>query len=221
MCDSRPLTLSPGASPAGAHKLDALQEDLDTVRAQARQHPAVQALPDAFVSHNDILMAIAWVLSCDMRQRPRPGHAPLGGRSLGILTCDLVGNDVDGRISKQLLPPGMQLGPTTVMTAASKMSGHTRAHVGGCFAQIFQHLLSCLVAVPLHAAAPCMHASPVPLKGSSARSSAPAWSRLLLSTVCSLSHAARPSNSPLHAAASCIGPSCRPCHMRIRAIDWQ
>ena len=53
-----------------------------------------------------MVTAIAWLLNCDMKGRPRPGHAPLGKVSLGFLMADLVANDLDGRLTKALVPEG-------------------------------------------------------------------------------------------------------------------
>ena len=53
-----------------------------------------------------MVVAIAWLLNCDMHARPRPGHAAPGSANICLLTLDLVGNDVDGRLMRALVPQG-------------------------------------------------------------------------------------------------------------------
>ena len=76
------------------------------LRTQAQQHPAAQALPGARLSLNDLVLAIAWLMHCDMKQRPRPGFAAPGEISLAALAADLADNDPDGRLTRALLPEG-------------------------------------------------------------------------------------------------------------------
>ena len=71
-----------------------------------RQHPAVAALPQSYISSNDVVVAITWLLSCDLHQRPKPGHAPPGGMNFALLVLDLLGNDRDGLLTSSLVPPG-------------------------------------------------------------------------------------------------------------------
>ena len=73
----------------------------------ARQHAAVQALPNSYISSNDIVFAIAWLLGCEMKQRPWPGQAPAGSTSVGLIVADLVMNDLQGRLSRALVPAGL------------------------------------------------------------------------------------------------------------------
>ena len=82
------------------------QEDLCALKALTRQHPAVAALPQSYISSNDVVVAITWMLSCDMHQRPKPGHAPPGSANLALLVLDLLGNDTDGLLTRSLVPPG-------------------------------------------------------------------------------------------------------------------
>ena len=67
------------------------------------------ALPQSYISRNDVVVAVAWLLSCDMHQRPKPGHAPPGTQSLASLMVDLPTNDLDGRLVKALIPEGWEL----------------------------------------------------------------------------------------------------------------
>ena len=96
-----------------------MQEDLTALRAQARQHPAVRALPDAYISRNDVAVALAWLLSCDTGQRPKPGHAPPGSQSICLLVCDLVANDPGGSFTGHLLAQGPALIPACVCSGHS------------------------------------------------------------------------------------------------------
>ena len=77
------------------------------MRVRARQHAAVQALPNSYISSNDIVFAIAWLLGCEMKQRPWPGQAPAGSTSVGLIVADLVMNDLQGRLSRALVPAGL------------------------------------------------------------------------------------------------------------------
>ena len=81
-----------------------LQEDLDALKARARQHPAMRALQQPYLSTNDLVMAVAWMLSCEMQQRPMPGFNP--ALILGLMVADLPENDVDSRLSRALVPEG-------------------------------------------------------------------------------------------------------------------
>ena len=72
----------------------------------AMQHPAVRALPGGYISRNDIVVAIAWLLGCDMHHRCRPGHAVAGTANVALLVLDLVENDLDGNLTRALVPPG-------------------------------------------------------------------------------------------------------------------
>ena len=64
----------------------------------------MQALPDAYISTNDIIMAVAWLLSCEAQQRPMPGFS--SALSFGMMVADLPENDLDGRLSSALVPEG-------------------------------------------------------------------------------------------------------------------
>ena len=81
-----------------------MQEDIDALKARARQHPAVRTLQEPYLSTNDLVMAVAWMLSCEVQQRPMPGSNP--ALSLGLMVADLPENDVDGRLSRALVPEG-------------------------------------------------------------------------------------------------------------------
>ena len=77
------------------------------MQVRTRQHAAVQALPKGYISRNDIVFAIAWLLCCDMHQRPWPGQAPAGSASVGLIVADLVENDLEGRLSRAQVPAGL------------------------------------------------------------------------------------------------------------------
>ena len=79
------------------------------MRVCARQHAAMQALPDRYISSNDIVFATAWLLGCAMLQHPPPGQAPPGSASVGLIAADLVVNDLQGRLSRALVPAGQPL----------------------------------------------------------------------------------------------------------------
>ena len=55
---------------------------------------------------NDVIVAITWMLKCDMHQRSRPGFAAPGSANICMLTVDLFGNDVEGRFMRCLVPEG-------------------------------------------------------------------------------------------------------------------
>ena len=82
------------------------QEDILSLRQHAQQHPAVRALPNGYISRNDIIVAIAWLLGCDMHQRRRPGYAVAGTANVALLILDLVDNDLDRKLTHALVPPG-------------------------------------------------------------------------------------------------------------------
>ena len=89
-----------------AHDACCMQEDLVALRTQAQQHPAAQALPGSWLSLNDLVLAVAWLMHCDMKQRPRPGYAPPGEASHAAIAADLVTNDQGGRLMHTLVPEG-------------------------------------------------------------------------------------------------------------------
>ena len=66
------------------------QADIEALRGRAGQHTAVQALPNGYISSNDIVFAIAWLLGCNMLQRPWPGQGPPGSANVGLLAVELT-----------------------------------------------------------------------------------------------------------------------------------
>ena len=82
------------------------QEDILSLRHQSEHHPAVHTLPNGYISRNDIVVAIAWLLGYDMHQRCRPGYAQAGTANVAQLRQDLIHNDLDRKLTHALVPPG-------------------------------------------------------------------------------------------------------------------
>ena len=53
-----------------------------------------------------MLVGLAWLLSCELHERPRPGCAPQGSENSALLMVDLLHNDVDGLLTRHLIPEG-------------------------------------------------------------------------------------------------------------------
>ena len=72
------------------------QADLAALKARLARDARVAQLP--LFSTNDVVAALAWLLSCDSRSRPRPGQKPCGCVNRILLMVDL---------SNRGLPPGL------------------------------------------------------------------------------------------------------------------
>lgn len=92
-----------------------LQDDLARVKAGLVGHPALSSVP--FFSTNDVTTALAWLLACDARGRPRPGQRAAGEQNKGFVLVEY---------SKRGLPPGVvpagfigNMTESVIMTCAS------------------------------------------------------------------------------------------------------
>ena len=67
-----------------------VQVDVDALKAKVVAHPAAHDMP--YTSSNDILMALAWMLTSDISGTARPGQGPAGSRSTALIGIDLARN---------------------------------------------------------------------------------------------------------------------------------
>ena len=73
---------------------------MDALKAEVRTHAAAKGIP--WVSSNDVLMGLAWMLNSDASAADRPGQGPVGSQSTGMIGIDVHRNGLPAELG----PPG-------------------------------------------------------------------------------------------------------------------
>ena len=77
-----------------------LQAEVDALKAEVAAHPAAQGVP--YVSSNDILMGLAWMLNSDASGTARPGQGVAGSQLVAMMGMDVSRHG----LPVELCPPG-------------------------------------------------------------------------------------------------------------------
>lgn len=95
-----------------------MQVAVDALKAEVMTHPAAQGIP--WVSSNDVLMGLAWLLRCDASGAERPGQGPANSQSTAMMGIDAHRNG----LPSELAPPGFLGNFSLVRALMPWKSGH-------------------------------------------------------------------------------------------------